>query len=87
MYVHSARCPNKLKTQSHEDSSNHKKLTPKKPFYASGLFTYIFFKNLSRDFPVLAVGDNGLCVGLQNKIGHPVRGYRRWMQVVVLSGR
>ena len=51
------------------------------------LAAFIFFQNLSRDFPLLAVGDNGLCVGLQNKIGHPVRGYRQWMQVAMLSGR
>ena len=39
-------------------------------FYPSGPFVCIF-KNLSRVFPVLAVANNGSCVGPQNKIGHP----------------
>ena len=44
-------------------------------FYPSGPFTCIFFQNLSRVFPVLAVTNTGCCVDPQNKIGHPV-GYR-----------
>ena len=40
--------------------------------YPSGPFTGIFFQNLSRFFPVLAVANTGSCVGPQNKIGHPV---------------
>ena len=39
-------------------------------FYTSGTFTCIFFQNLSRFFPVLAVVTHGSCVGPQNKIGH-----------------
>ena len=34
-------------------------------------FTCIFFPNLSRVFPVLAVANTGSYVGPQNKIGHP----------------
>ena len=30
-----------------------------------------FFQNLSRFFPVLALANNGFCVGPQNKIGQP----------------
>ena len=40
-------------------------------FYPSGPFTCIFFQNLSRFFPVLAVANTGSCVGPQHKIGHP----------------
>ena len=40
-------------------------------FYPSGPLTCIFFQNLSRFFPVLAVANTGSCVGPQNKIGHP----------------
>ena len=39
-------------------------------FHPSGPFTCIFFENLSRDVPVLAVADTISCVGPQNKIGH-----------------
>ena len=39
-------------------------------FYPSGPFTCIFFQNLSRVFPVLAVANTGSCVGTHNKIGH-----------------
>ena len=39
-------------------------------FYPPGLFTCIFFQNLSRVFPVLAVANTGSCVGQQNKTGH-----------------
>ena len=31
-----------------------------------------FFPNLSRFFPVFAFANTGSCVGVQNKIGHPV---------------
>ena len=41
-------------------------------FYHSSTFTCIFFKNLPRVFPVLAVANTGSCVGPQNKMGHPV---------------
>ena len=41
-------------------------------FYRSCLSTCIFFQNLSRFFPALAVANTGSCVGPQNKIGHPV---------------
>ena len=40
-------------------------------FYPSSPFTCIFFQNLSRFFPVLALANTGSCVGPQNKIGHP----------------
>ena len=40
-------------------------------FYPSGPFTCIFFQNLSRSFPALAVANTGSCVGPQNEIGHP----------------
>ena len=43
-------------------------------FYPSGNLP-AFFQNLYQFFPVLAVANTGSCVGLQNKIGHPV-GYR-----------
>ena len=40
-------------------------------FYPSGPFTSIFFQNVFRVFPVLAVANTGSCVGPQIKIGHP----------------
>ena len=40
-------------------------------FYHSDPFTFIFFQNLSKFFPLLAVANTGSCVGPQNKIGHP----------------
>ena len=40
-------------------------------FYPSGPFAFIFFKSLSRVFPVLVVANTGSCVDPQNKIGHP----------------
>ena len=53
----------------------HATLTPRDfslaNFYPSGPFTCIFFQNLSRVFPVLAVANTDSCVGPQNKIGHP----------------
>ena len=39
-------------------------------FYPSCPFTCIFFQNLSRVFPVLAVVNTGSCVCQHNKIGH-----------------
>ena len=39
--------------------------------YPSCLFTCIFYLNLSRVFPVLAVANIGSCLGPQNEIGHP----------------
>ena len=40
-------------------------------FYPSGTFTCIFFQNLSRFLPVLAVANTSSCVGPQNKKGNP----------------
>ena len=40
-------------------------------FYPSAPFTCIFFQNISRLCPVLAVANTGSCVDPQNKIGHP----------------
>ena len=53
--------------------------------YPSGPFTCIFFQNLSRVFPVLAVANIDSCVGPQYKIGHPAHRYGQLMQVPVLS--
>ena len=50
-------------------------------FYPFSPFTCIFFQNLFRVFPVLAVANTGTCVGLQNTMS-PC-----WMQVPVLSAR
>ena len=41
-------------------------------FLSCGLFTCISVHKFSQYFPVLAVANNGSCVGQQNKIGHPV---------------
>ena len=38
--------------------------------YPSGPFTCIFFQNISKVFPVLAVANTGSCIGSQNKLGH-----------------
>ena len=43
-------------------------------FYPSGPFTCLSFRNLSRFFMCWLWLTHGSCVGLQNKIGHPVRG-------------
>ena len=53
-------------------------------FYLPGAFTFIFFQNLSRVFPVLAVANARSCVVPQNKTDHPTRCHRRLMQVLVL---
>ena len=53
--------------------------------HPSGPFTCIFFQNLSRVFPVLAVANTGSCVGLQNEVGHPAHHYRQFLQVPMLS--
>ena len=45
----------------------------------------VFFQNLSRVFPVLAVANTGSCVGPQSKIGLPALCCRQLMQVPVLS--
>ena len=42
-----------------------------------------FFQNLSKVFPVLAVGNTGSCFGPQNNIGHPARRYRQQQQNTV----
>ena len=52
-----------------------------------GPFTCIFFQNLSRVFPVLAVGNTGSCVGPQNKGAHPAHRYGQLMRVSVLTDR
>ena len=39
-------------------------------FFLFGSFTCIFFQNLSRVFPVLAVANTESCEGPKNKIGH-----------------
>ena len=44
-----------------------------------------FFQNLSLVFTVLAVANNGSCLGPQNEIGHPAHRYRQLMQVPMLS--
>ena len=54
-------------------------------FYLPCPFTFIFFQNLSRLFPVLAVANAGFCVGSQNKLGHPAR--RNKQLVPVMSAR
>ena len=56
-------------------------------FYPSRPFNCIFFQNLLKVFPVLAVANTGSRVGRQNKIGHPAYRYRQLMQVHVLSAR
>ena len=54
-------------------------------FYPSGPFTYIFFQNFSRVYPVLAVVNIGFCVGLQSKTDHPAHRYKQSKQVPVFS--
>ena len=54
-------------------------------FYPSGPFTFIFFQNVTRVFPVLAVAYTGVCVVPQNKLGHPAHRYRQVILVPVLS--
>ena len=56
-------------------------------FYPSGPFTCIYFANLSRFFPALAVANTGSWGGPQNQIGHPAHRYRKLMHVPVSSAR
>ena len=56
-------------------------------FYPSDPFTFIFFQNLSRAFPVFDVANTGSCVGPQRKVGHPAHRYKQLMQVPVLNAR
>ena len=55
-------------------------------FYPS-VHSSLFFPKPPQILPVLAVANNGSCMGLQSKRGHPAYRYRHVMQVPVLSAR